>query len=114
MRSSRVYELIYTVKNLYNVFLNNTTYFSCVKICFICCFSGIWYYIQVIAIYLRKRARARALIGSTFCIYSRFRSGMQTKQEPVDSLNMFNDTLVITVMIVNVLQPNTTFYLSNL
>jgi len=51
------------------------------------------------------------LAGSTIGIYSRFRSWNQTKQEHVDSLNNFNDTVLITVMIVIVLQPNTTFYL---
>ena len=33
------------------------------------------------------RQKARALTGSTFGMYSRFRSGMQTKQERVDCLN---------------------------
>ena len=33
--------------------------------------------------------KERVLTGSTFGIYSRFRPGMQTKQEPVDSLNFF-------------------------
>ena len=37
-------------------------------------------------------------------------SGMQTKQEPVDSFNFFNDTVHITVMFVSVLQPNTVLY----
>ena len=53
--------------------------------------------------------KARALAGSTFGIYSRFRSEMETKQEPVDSLNFFNDTVLVTVIFVSVLQPNTTF-----
>ena len=52
--------------------------------------------------YLPERQKSRALTGSTFGIYSRFRSGMQTKQYPVDSLNFFNDTLLITVMLVSV------------
>jgi len=56
--------------------------------------------------------KARALTGSTFGIYSRFR-WIQTKQEPVDSLyNYFNDTVHIAVMFVSALQPNTTFNLS--
>jgi len=29
-----------------------------------------------------------AFTGSTFGMYSRFKSGMQTKQTPVDSLNV--------------------------
>jgi len=37
---------------------------------------------------------------------------MQTKQNPVDSLNFLNDILLIIIMLVSVLQPNTTFYLS--
>jgi len=37
---------------------------------------------------------------------------MQTKQEPVDGLNFFNDTVLITVMFVSVSQTNTMFYLS--
>jgi len=52
--------------------------------------SGIWYYLQFITIYRSK-----------------------TKLEPVDSINFFNDTLLITVMFVSVLKPNTTFCLSN-
>jgi len=37
---------------------------------------------------------------------------MQTKQESVDSLiNFVNDTVLITVMFVSLLQPNPTFYL---
>jgi len=39
---------------------------------------------------------------------------MQTKQNPVDSLNFLNDILLIIIMLVSVLQPNTTFYLSKL
>ena len=46
--------------------------------------------------------KARALAGSTFGIYSRFRSEMETKQEPVDSLNFFNDTVLVTVIFVSV------------
>ena len=56
--------------------------------------------------------KARALTGSTFGIYSRFRSGLKTKSEPVDSLNFFNDTYLIKVILVSVFQPNKTFYLS--
>jgi len=37
---------------------------------------------------------------------------MQTKQEPVDSLNVFNEMVLITVMFVSDLHPNTTFYLA--
>ena len=47
-----------------------------------------------------------------WCFYGWFRSGMQTKQEPVDSLNVFNEMVLITVMFVSDLHPNTTFYLS--
>ena len=54
---------------------------------------------------------ARVLTGSTFGIYSQFRSGMETKQKPVDNLNFFTGTLLITVMFVSVLQLNTTFHL---
>jgi len=54
----------------------------------------------------RKKNKTRALIGSTFGIYSRFRSGMQTKQELVDSINFFNDPVLITVMLVSVLKLN--------
>jgi len=39
------------------------------------------------AIYQNTK-KARALTGSTFAIYSRFRSRMQTKQKPVDSFNI--------------------------
>ena len=46
--------------------------------------------------------KARALAGSTFGIYSRFRSEMETKQEPVDSLNFFNDTVLVTGIFVSV------------
>ena len=53
-----------------------------------------------------------ALTGSTFGVYGQFRSGKPIKQEPVDSLNLFNARVLITVMFVSVLQPNTTFYLS--
>jgi len=42
--------------------------------------------------------KARALAGSTFGVNGRFRSNIQTKQEAVDSLNLFNDTVLITVM----------------
>ena len=45
-----------------------------------------------------------AFPGSTFGIYTRFRSGMQIKQEPVNRLNLFNDTVFITVIVVSVLQ----------
>ena len=61
--------------------------------------------------YQQERQKAHALTGSTFGIYSRSRSGLQTKQKLFDSLN-FNDTVLITVMFVPVLQPNTAFYLS--
>jgi len=54
--------------------------------------------------------KALALTGSTFGVYGQFRSGKPTKQEPVDSLNLFNARVLITVMFVSVLQPNTTFY----
>jgi len=47
--------------------------------------------------------KARALTGPTFGIYSRFRSGMETKQEPVGSLNFSKDTVLITFMFVSVL-----------
>ena len=53
--------------------------------------SGIWYYLQVIANYpwgaplSTRTPKTRALTGSTFGIYSWFRSGMETKQKPVDS-----------------------------
>jgi len=50
------------------------------------------------------------LTGSTFGIYSRLRSEIETKQKPVDSLNSLNDTVLITVMFVSVLQPSTKFY----
>jgi len=83
--------------------------------------SGIWYYLQVLAIYLsflseaplstRTPKKACALTSSTSGFYSRFRLGMQTKQEPVDSLIFFNDKVLITDMFVSVLQPNTKFYL---
>jgi len=49
------------------------------------------------------------LTGSTVGIYGRFRSGIQQIQARVDSLNSLNDTLLITVMCVSVLQPITTF-----
>jgi len=62
--------------------------------------------------YQQERQKAHALTGLTFGIYSRSRSGLQTKQKPFDSLNFFNDTVLITVMFVPVLQPKTTFYLS--
>ena len=60
--------------------------------------SGIWYYLQVVGIYLsfpfgaplstRTPKKTRVLTGSTFGIYSRFISRMQTKQRPADSLNI--------------------------
>ena len=50
--------------------------------------------------------------GSTFGVNDRFRSNIQTKQEAVDSLNSFNDTVLITVMFLSALQPNTKFYIS--
>ena len=62
--------------------------------------------------YQQERQKAHALTGSTFGIYSRSRSGLQTKQKPFDSLNFFNDTVLITVMFVPVWQPNMTFYVS--
>ena len=62
--------------------------------------------------YQPERQKARALTGSAFGIYSRLRSGMQNKKGPVDKFNFFNDTMLITVIFVSVLQPNTTFYLS--
>ena len=45
--------------------------------------------------------KARALTDSTFGINSQFRSRIQTKQEPVDSLNLFIDP--VSVMFVSVL-----------
>ena len=62
--------------------------------------------------YQPKAKHARVLTGLIFGIYNWFRSGMDTKQKHVDSLNLFNDTLLITVSSVSVLQPSTTFYLS--
>ena len=70
--------------------------------------SGILYYVQVIIIYLSslwgaplstRTAKTYALTGSTFGIFTRFISGMEIKQKPVDSLNFFNDTLLITVCV---------------
>ena len=62
--------------------------------------------------YQTLRKKTCALTGSTVGVYGRLRSGMRTKQEYVDRLNSFKNTVLITVMFVSVLQPNTTFYLS--
>ena len=39
--------------------------------------------------YIPERTKTRALTGSTFGIYSQFRSGMEKKQVPVENLNFF-------------------------
>jgi len=39
-------------------------------------------------VYQTRTPNKRALAGSTFGGYGRFRSGLKTKQEPVDSLNL--------------------------
>ena len=113
---------INTVKNLYNDFIILQDFFPAWKSCFVYVFwSGIWYYLQYIAIYLRSASGA-PLSSRTpkkhvlwpvqhLVLYSWFRSRMKTKQKPVDILNHFNDTVLISVMFVSVLQPNTTFYL---
>jgi len=44
--------------------------------------------------------------------WSLLRSRVQFRQEHVNSLNIFNETVLITVMHVSVLQTNKTFYLS--
>ena len=55
--------------------------------------------------------KARASTGSSVGVYV-FRPGMQTKQEPVDSYNFLNGTVLIIVMFVSVSQLNATCYLS--
>ena len=80
MRSSRVYEYIYALKNLYNDFIIVQDLFLRIKKVCLRFLSGFWYYLQCIASYI--------------------------------SLNYFNDTVLITVMFVSVLRPNTRFYLS--
>ena len=94
--TSRVYEPIYTVKNLYDDFIILQYFFPRVNYVFFTFLSGIWYYLQFIAklsvwspAIKQNVKKERVLTGSTFGIYSRFRSRMQTKQEPVDSLNFF-------------------------
>ena len=62
--------------------------------------------------YQTVRLKARALTGSTFGVYGRFKSEVHTNKESVDNLNFFNDTVFITVMFGSILQPNMTFYLS--
>ena len=53
MRSSRVYEPIYTVNNLYNDFIILQGSFLTWKLCFLFTFlRGTWYYLQVTIIVL--------------------------------------------------------------
>ena len=91
MCPSCVYEPIYTVENLYNHFIILQDFFFRENYVIFMVLSGIWYYLQVIANYpwgaplSTRTPKARALTGSTFGIYSWFRSGMETKQKPVDS-----------------------------
>ena len=59
--------------------------------------------VPVLSLTINQNAQiARALTSSAFDIYSRFKSWMQPEQQPVDSLNVFNDTLLITIMCVSV------------
>ena len=87
--------------------ISYTDSWQCVYGCFVRFLSGIRYYLKVISIYLSYPWEAPLSIGTqkSTCI-DRF------NQEPVGSLNFFNDTMLITVMSMSVLQPNTTFYLS--
>ena len=81
-------------------FYNTAWYFQPWKLCLFTFLNGIWFHLQVIAIYLSSPCgaplhinqnvkKARALAGSTFGMYSRFRSGLKTKQDPDYSLNFF-------------------------
>jgi len=48
------------------------------------------------------------LTVSIFGVYDRFRSGLQTKQEPDDGVNLSSDPVLITVISMSVFEPNTT------
>jgi len=48
---------------------------------------GLYAYYHLEPRYQSERQKARALTGSIFGIYNRFRSGLNRKQEPVDRLD---------------------------
>ena len=85
MRSSRVYESIHTVKNMYNDFIILRAFFLREKIC--CVRISNWNLV-VFVIYSNflygkplstKMQKTRALTGSNFGIYHRLISGLKTK-----------------------------------
>ena len=85
MRSSRVYESIHTVKNMYNDFIILRAFFLREKICCVRIFN---WNLVVFIIYsnfpvrktaINQNAKTRALTGSNFGIYRRLISGLKTK-----------------------------------
>ena len=113
MSTSRVYEPIHTLKNLYNC--STASFFPFVYVYGFFKVEYLYYLPKLHRLephYQTVRLKARALTGSTFGVYGRFKSEVHTNKESVDNLNFFNDTVFITVMFGSILQPNMTFYLS--